>query len=279
MGMTSATTDIAPADDVRTVTASDAELLRRYAEAPSPELQRVLVERLMPFARSLALRYNRGSEPLDDLVQVATFGLIKALRGFDPELGKPFAAYATPTILGELRRHFRDNVWNLRLPRGLQELCMRLDAATQTLTKRNGRVPTASELADHLEVSVEEVLDGLLAASARNTRSIDAPVGADDDAAELAVIDTLGGEDPGYDAVEAQLAGETAELDERELRVLRMRLGGQMTQAEIGQELGLSQMQISRISRQAIWKLLNAVRGRDEPAGPVPPTSADPAAA
>jgi RNA polymerase sigma-B factor len=182
----------ARAHDVRLATANDAELLRRYAQSPTPDLQRVLVDRLMPFARSLALRYNRGSEPLDDLVQVATFGLIKALNGFDPSLGKPFAAYATPTILGELRRHFRDNVWNLRLPRGLQELCMRIDAATQALTKRNGRLPTPTELAEHLEVSVEEVLDGLEAASARNTKSIDAPVAADD-AAELSIVDTIGG--------------------------------------------------------------------------------------
>ena len=273
--MTSVISERSAPADVRTATATDAELLRRYAEDPTPDLQRVLVERLMPFARSLALRYNRGSEPLDDLVQVATFGLIKALKGFDPELGKPFAAYATPTILGELRRHFRDNVWNLRLPRGLQELCMRLDAATQALTKRNGRLPTPAELAEHLEVSVEEVLDGLEAASARNTKSIDAPVAADD-SAELSIVDTIGGEDPGYDAVESQLAGETADLDEREVRVLRMRLGKDMTQAEIGEQLGLSQMQISRISRQAIWKLLNAVRGEEEAPGSVPATSADP---
>jgi RNA polymerase sigma-B factor len=264
------------AGDVRIATTSDAELLRRYHEDPNPQLQRQLVERFMPFARSLALRYNRGSEPLDDLVQVAAFGLVKAINGFDPELGKPFAAYATPTVLGELRRHFRDNVWNLRLPRGLQELCMRIDAATQTLTKRNGRTPTPAELADHLEASIEDVLEGLEAATARRTGSIDAPLGTAD-GTEIAVVDTLGHEEPGYDAVEAQLAGETADLDERELEVLRMRLGREMTQAEIGECLGVSQMQVSRISRQAVWKLLNAVRGREDAPGRVPPAAADPA--
>jgi RNA polymerase sigma-B factor len=268
----------AETEDVRTAIGRDAELLERYARSPSPQLQRELVERLMPFARSLALRYHRGSEPLDDLVQVAAFGLVKAINGFDPELGRPFAAYATPTILGELRRHFRDNVWNLRLPRGLQELCMRIEAATQTISKQNGRPPTPAELADHLEVSVEDVLEGLEAATARRTGSIDAPIGTAD-GTEMTVADTLGTEELGYDAVEAQLAGGTADLDEREVYVLRMRLGRHMTQAEIGDKLGVSQMQVSRISRQAVWKLLNAVRGREGEPGPVPAAAADPDAA
>lgn len=272
--MTSATT----LDDVSARTRSDAELLNEYAKHPTPELQRHLVERLMPFARSLAMRYNRGSEPLDDLVQVAAFGLVKAINGYDPDLGRPFAAYATPTVLGELRRHFRDNVWNLRLPRGLQELCMRIDGATQTLTKDNGRPPTPGELADHLETSIEEVLEGLEAATARRTASMDAPVYAGE-AEELTVAETVGTVERGYDAVEAQLAGETADLDERELKVLRMRLGKEMTQAEVGQELGVSQMQISRISRQAIWKLLSAVRGDEEAPGQVPRSSGEPARA
>ncbi|MDX6581881.1 MAG: polymerase sigma-B factor [Solirubrobacterales bacterium] len=266
--MNSATMDTA-------VAVSDAELLSRYAAAPTPDLQRRLVDRLMPFARSLALRYNRGGEPLDDLIQVASFGLVKAIKGFDPEMGRPFAAYATPTILGELRRHFRDNVWNLRLPRGLQEFCMRLEAATQTLSKEYGRTPTPAELADHLEVSVEDVLEGLEAATARKTRSIDAPVGGDD-GTELAVVETLGSEDSGFEAVDAQLAAETADLDDRELMVLKMRLEQGMTQAEVGEQIGVSQMQVSRISRKAVWKLLHAVRGGDEAPGPVPRTSAQP---
>ena len=253
---------------------NDADLLAEYARNPDPGTQRELVERFMPFARSLALRYHRGGEPLDDLVQVASFGLVKAIRGFDPEVGRPFASYATPTILGELRRHFRDNVWNLRLPRGLQELCMRIEAATQTLSKHNGRTPTPAELADHLETSVEDVLEGLEAATARRTGSMEAPVG-NGDAPELTVGETLGEDDPGYDAVEAQLAGETVDLDEREVSVLRMRLGERLTQAEIGERLGVSQMQISRISRQAVWKLLNAVRGREGEPGPVPPAATD----
>jgi RNA polymerase sigma-B factor len=250
-------------------------LLQRYADSPTPQLQRELVERFMPFARSLALRYRRGSEPMDDLVQVAAFGLVKAINGFDPELGRPFAAYATPTILGELKRHFRDNVWNLRLPRGLQEVCMRIDAGTQALAKQNGRPPTPAELADHLEMSVEDVLEGLEAATARRTGSTEAPIGSAD-GTEMTVADTLGTEELGYDAVEAQLAGETAGLDDREVYVLRMRLGRHLTQAEIGEELGVSQMQVSRISRQAVWKLLSAVRGREGEPGPVPAAAADP---
>src|ERR1044072_2761033 len=164
-------------DNVRTAIGGDADLLERFAASPTPQLQRELVERFLPFAPSRALRSPRGAEPLDDLIQVAAFGLVKAINGFDPEVGRPFAAYATPTIRGERRRHFRDNVWNLRLPRGLQELCMRLEAATQTLSKHNGRPPTPAELADHLEISVEDVLEGLEAATARRTGSIDAPDG------------------------------------------------------------------------------------------------------
>ena len=146
---------------------------------------------------------------------------------------------------------------------------MRIDAATQTLSKQLERTPTPAELADHLETSVEEVLEGLEAATARNTRSIDAPVARDEDEA-VAVVETLGKDDGGYAAVDDQLAGENADLDERELRVLKMRLGRQMTQAEIGEVLGVSQMQVSRISRRAVWKLLHAVRGEDGPAGAVP---------
>lgn len=245
----------------------EAKLLRRYAEAPTPELREELVRRLMPLARSLATRYRSQTESLDDLVQVANLGLIKAVDGFDASRGKPFTAYAVPTILGELRRHFRDHVWNLRLPRGLQELTMKVDQATAQLTEELGRYPTPAQIAETLGVSVEQVLEGLSAGQARSTLSLDAPRGDEEDSAP--VVETLGLDDPGYGGVEAQMAAAEIDLDDREQEILRLRFEQQLTQKEIGDRLGVSQMQISRISRAALWKLLAAVRG-EEPVGSVP---------
>jgi len=231
----------------------------------------------MPLARSLAARYRSQTESLEDLVQVANLGLIKAVDGFDPSRGKPFTAYAVPTILGELRRHFRDHVWNLRLPRGLQELTMKVDRATAQLTEELGRYPTPAQIAESLGIGVEEVLEALTAGQARSTLSLDAPRGDEEDSAP--VVETLGLDDPGYGGVEAQMAAADIDLDAREQQVLRLRFEQHLTQKEIGDQLGVSQMQISRISRAALWKLLAAVRG-EQSAGSVPAVRrhADPAA-
>ncbi len=217
------------------------------------------MRRLMPLAKSLALRYRRRTEPLDDLVQVASLGLVKSINGFDPSLGFPFRAYATPTIVGELRRHFRDHVWNLRLPRALQELTMKIKRATDDLSEELGRLPTPTEIAEHLDVTVEDVLDGIEAGHARRTHSLDAPSSGDE--GSLALVETLGGTEAGYDRVEADAAAAGAKLDEREWQVLRLRFVDHLPQREIGMKLGVSQMQISRISRRALGKLLTAVRG------------------
>ena len=234
-------------------------LLRRYAAERSPALREELVRRFLPLARSLAMRYRRQTESLDDLVQVANLGLVKAIDGFDPARGKPFTAYAVPTILGELRRHFRDHVWNVRLPRGLQELTMQLDKATASLTEELGRFPTTAQIAERLGISTEDVLEGLEAGHARRTLSLDAPRRSDEDSQPA--VETIAATELGYDRVEAQLAAERAGLDEREWRVLQMRFVDQLTQLEIGRILGVSQMQISRISRRALGKLLGAVQG------------------
>ena len=244
-------------------------LLRRYAATRSPALRDELVRRFMPLARSLAMRYRRRTESLDDLVQVASLGLVKSIDGFDPERGRPFTAYAVPTILGELRRHFRDHVWNVRLPRGLQELTLKVDEATNALTEELGRFPTAAQIADRLGISTEDVLEALEAASARRTMSLDAPRISDDEA--LPTVETIGRPEAGYEQVEADLVSGDAGLDEREWLVLRLRFVEELTQQEIGRRLGVSQMQISRISRRALWKLLAAVRG--EPAESAVPAS------
>ncbi len=231
----------------------------------------------MPLARSLAMRYRRQTESLDDLVQVAGLGLVKAVDGFDPGRERPFAAYAVPTILGELRRHFRDHVWNVRLPRALQERTMKLDAATAALTDELGRFPTPTELAERLEISVEDVLEGLEADHARRTLSLDAPRRSDEEDATSAV-ETIESTESGYDRVEAQLAAETADLDEREWAILRMRFVDDLTQREIAAKFDVSQMQISRISRRALWKLLSAVNGDGDDAEPVPKSGQRPQA-
>ena len=255
--------------NTRVGTEQELALLRRYANDPSPELREEVIRRFMPLARSLAMRYRRQTESLDDLVQVAGLGLVKAVDGFDPARGKPFAAYAVPTILGELRRHFRDHVWTVRLPRGLQELSMRIDTATTDLTEELGRLPTPTELSEHLDVSVEDVLEAIEATHARRTLSLDAPRRSDGDDPGPA-IEALPASESGYDRVEADLAATSADLDTREWEVLRMRFNEELTQSEIADRLGVSQMQISRVSRRALWKLLAAVRGEEEADGPPP---------
>lgn len=236
-------------------------LLRRYASSRSSSLRDEIIERSMPLARSLAMRYRGGSESIDDLVQVASLGLVKAVDRFDPDRGKPFTAFAVPTILGELRRHFRDHVWNLRLPRGLQEMTMRVDAAVDAVTDQLGRLPTPSEIAAHLDVPIELVLESIAAKQARRTLSLDTPPTTDGETAPP--VEMISRLEHGYDRVEAQLASADADLDERECRVLRLRFVDGLTQQEIGRLLGVSQMQVSRINRRALWKLLLAVRGEE----------------
>ncbi len=244
----------------------DEELFRRFSENRSPAAREQLIERFMPLARSLASRYRRHAEPFEDLMQVANLGLVKAVDGFDPARGKPFSAYAVPTILGEIRRHFRDHVWNLRLPRGLQELVQKIDRATEELTDDLGTFPTVAQIADRLGVSQEEILEGLEAANARHTDSLDRPLATDEES--QTVVDMLGRDDSAFDLVEADASVGTADVSERELEILRMRFVDGMNQKEIAKIYGCSQMQISRTSRAAIWKLLCAVRG--ESAGPMP---------
>jgi RNA polymerase sigma-B factor len=245
-------------------------LLRRYATTRDPQLKEELVHRFLPLARSLALRYRATPEPLEDLIQVASLGLVKALDGFDPERGKGFNAYAAPTILGELRRHFRDRVWEVRLPRGLQERTMAVSEAAGELSDEQGHTPTVSQIAERLNLDDEEVSEALQADQARRTLSLEVPRSRED-IGSTTILETLGETEPGYDAVEAQLAAEDAPLDEREHRVLRLRFEQDLNQYEIGRRLGVSQMQVSRIMRTALGKILAAVQGDERPEEPVRP--------
>jgi len=239
----------------------DQQLLRAYAAEPGPRRLADLVDRYQPLALSLAGRYRGRYESFEDLSQVANLGLIKAIRGFDPERQNSFTAYAVPTILGEIRRHFRDQVWNLRLPRGLQEQTMKIEAALDGLSERLGRSPTVNELAAETDLTLEEVNETLVARDARWTTSFDAPVSDGD---EGTTADLTGRIDPGFDRVEADEACGRAVLDPDEREAIEMRFGAGMTQAEVGKRLGCSQMQVSRISRRGLAKLLAAVQGDPE---------------
>jgi RNA polymerase sigma-B factor len=241
-------------------------LLKRFAETRSEALRAQLVEAFLPLARSLAMRYRGGSEPLEDLVGVANLGLVKAIDRFDPSLGRPFTAYAVPTILGELRRHFRDHVWTVHLPRGLGETTMAVDGAVTRLTETLGRAPTVAEIAASLDVGEEAVLEALQAGEARKTLSLDAPaVRGEDDGATA--VDSVHSVELGYDSIEANMAAAEADLDEREWRVLRLKFVEGLTQYEIAEQFGVSQMQISRVMRKALNKLLTAVQGAESGVG------------
>ena len=236
--------------------ASDDDLLARYHRLREPEIREELVRRYLPFAKNLALRYRGGSEPTEDLIQVASLGLVNAIDRFDPERGIPLIAFAAPTVLGELRRHFRDRVWNLRLPRGLQERVSKVEETMRKLTGELERSPTIREIADAMEVSEDEVLEALAAGDARRTMSTDQPVGgADID--EMTIGDRIGEEEAGYESVEqrATIVSGLPALSERERLVLRYRFVDDMTQSQIAEKIGHSQMHVSRILRSALERL------------------------
>jgi RNA polymerase sigma-B factor len=214
-----------------------------------------LVTDHLPLARNLARRYANRGETLDDLVQVARLGLVKAVTRFDPTHGSDFTAFAIPTITGELRRHFRDTGWDIRVPRRLQELHLRISAATSELAHRDGHAPTATDLATYLGVPREEIIEGVQAGTAYTARSLDVPAGPDADAPTLA--HTLGGVDEGFAAVENHetLVPLLAGLPERERRILGMRFFQDMTQTEIAREIGVSQMHVSRLLTATLARL------------------------
>ncbi|MCU1678127.1 MAG: polymerase subunit sigma [Frankiales bacterium] len=214
-----------------------------------------LVEMHLPLVEYLARRFRNRGEPLDDLVQVATIGLIKSVDRFDLERGVEFSTYATPTIVGEIKRHFRDKGWAIRVPRRLQELKLALTKATQELSQRNGRSPTVAELAGYLKMTEEEVLEGLESANAYSAVSLDAPDGGDDDSPS--VQDTLGITDEAIEGVEYResLKPLLEKLPPREKKILLLRFFGNMTQSQIATELGISQMHVSRLLARTLTQL------------------------
>lgn len=218
------------------------------------ELRNQLVRMHLPLVEHLARRFRNRGEPLDDLTQVATIGLIKSVDRFDPERGVEFSTYATPTVVGEIKRHFRDKGWAVRVPRRLQELRLALTSATAELSQQHGRSPTVHELAERLGISEEEVLEGLESANAYSTLSLDVP---DTDDESPAVADTLGAEDEALEGVEYResLKPLLEDLPPREKRILLLRFFGNMTQSQIAQEVGISQMHVSRLLARTLAQL------------------------
>ncbi|HEU4906450.1 MAG TPA: SigB/SigF/SigG family RNA polymerase sigma factor [Solirubrobacterales bacterium] len=237
------------------------ELWRRFAENRDPAIREELVRRNMDFAKRLALRYRGASESFDDLLQVANLGLLGAIDRFDPERGIPFTAFASPTILGELKRHFRDRVWTVRVPRGLHDRMAEVDKAITELTKKLQRSPSVGEIAERLGVEQTDVLEVMEANHNRRPLSLDRPAGPDD-SEDSPPAEWVGAEDDGFELVEGRLALDAAlpALDERERLVLRRRFVEDMTQSQIAERIGHSQMHVSRILRRALDRIREQIR-------------------
>jgi RNA polymerase sigma-B factor len=245
-------------DDRAAIREVERRLLVRYHQEGDLAAREELVKRFLPLARDLALRYTYTDEPFDDLLQVACFGLIKAIDRFEPGRGSKFTSYAAPTILGELKRHFRDKGWALHVPRDLQERSLAVSRQTEMLSKTLGRSPKAREVAAALGCTVEDVLEAQEAAASYEAASLDAPTARDDEAAPL--LDMIGGEDSAYELVESRdaIASTWKALPDLERQVLELRFTRDFTQREIGERIGYSQMHVSRLLRRALNRLETA---------------------
>jgi RNA polymerase sigma-B factor len=246
-----------PSSEERTTRAQeDRRLLVRYHREGDPAAREQLVNRFLPLARQLARRYQRGGEQLDDLVQVASLGLLKAIDRFDPARETAFSSFAVPTILGELKRHFRDKGWSVRVPRDLQELAVKVDRVADEMSRELGRAPTPAEIAERTGSSLEQVLEAREASAAYRAVSLDRSRTEDEEDGD-SYADSVGAEDPGYRLAEdsATVQRLMRALSDREREVLRLRFEEDLTQSEIGQRVGVSQMHVSRLIRQSIARL------------------------
>lgn len=257
--------------DPSTVSPADARVLSRTLFARLGELEEgtreysyvrgTLIEMNMALVKFAAGRYRNRSEPMEDIIQVGTVGLIKAIDRFDPSYDVEFSTFALPTIIGEIKRFFRDTGWMVHVPRRLQELRLALAKAEDELEQRLDRVPTTTEVAEHLGISEPEVTEGQTASNAQSSRSLDAPAGSEEDGGGAALADRLVVEDPAFEAVvhHETLKPLIAALPERDRTILSLRFGADLTQAEIGRELGVSQMHVSRLLSRILTGLRAAM--------------------
>jgi RNA polymerase sigma-B factor len=246
-----------PSPGPREQLAGERRLLERYAKDHSPSVREELVERFMPLARRLASRYAGGAEPFDDLLQVASVGLVKSIDRFDPERGTAFSTFAVPTILGELKRHFRDRGWSVHVPRDVQERILKVERATAELPAKLGHTPTVQDIAKRIEATDEEVLEAMHASQGHHAVSLDATSSIADGDEPAPLRDRIGEEDLSFNTVEygEAIAPVLAEISERDRMVLHLRFVEDMTQSEIAERVGVSQMHVSRILRSTIEKL------------------------
>ncbi|MFL5840920.1 MAG: SigB/SigF/SigG family RNA polymerase sigma factor [Thermoleophilaceae bacterium] len=233
---------------------SENTLLDRWRRRGDEAARAELVNRFMPLVRTLARRYSYTSEPLDDLVQVGSVGLLHALSRYDPHAGSSFQAYAVPTIVGELRRHFRDTAWSVHLPRSLQERTRDVQVAVTHLSGTLGRSPTISEIAERIGATSEQVIEAMEARMAYRVESLDAPAEPGDDRDQWR---RAGAIDAGFETAEqaAVLARALKALSERERALVRLRFEEDLSQSEIGRKLGISQMHVSRLLRRALARM------------------------
>ena len=231
----------------------DRRLFDRMEDASDPIDRSTVIERFLPLARSVAHQHAHGDVPFDDIFQIACFALIKAVDRYDPSQGTAFSSFAVPTMVGEIKRYYRDRTWSVRPPRGLQELVQRVDREIERARTAEGRAPSVGAIAARLGISEEEVLDALEARPARSASSLDVPVVEHDDGSAT-LGDMTGSVDPGFAGAEnrADVDGVLRFLSERERTALRLRFQEGRTQQEIGDEIGVSQMQVSRILRGAL---------------------------
>ncbi len=235
---------------------SPSQLFARWQQHEDHSAREDLVRQFMPLTRSLARRYGRSSEPFEDLLQVASLGLLKAIDRYDPARGHSFQSFAVPTILGEMRRYFRDSGWAVHVPRGAQERALKVRDAQEHLAGEHGRAPTINRLAQYLELDVEEVVDALQATQAYETLSLDTPrPGADESG--MTYTDTVGEEDGRYELIEldATVVAALKHIPARQRSILHMRFIEDLTQTEIAARLGISQMQVSRLLRRSLDQL------------------------
>jgi RNA polymerase sigma-B factor len=242
----------------------DKILLRRYHEDGDLQAREQLIERYMSLVRSLARRYSYRGEQLEDLVQIGAIGLINAIDRFDLERGVELTTYATPTIIGEIKRHFRDKGWSVRVPRGLQELNVRLSRLIEQLTVQLGRSPTIPDLAKAAGVEEEQVLEALESGRAYTSLSLSRSGGSGDD--DLDLLESLATEEHQYEISEdrAVLAPGFRALDDRERRILQLRFFDGLTQSQIAQQVGISQMHVSRLIRGSLEKLRETIAEDEE---------------
>jgi RNA polymerase sigma-B factor len=247
-------------------TVDDRTLLRRYHEDGDLAAREQLIEQYMSLVRSLARRYSYRGEQLDDLVQIGAIGLIKAIDRFDVDRGVELTTYATPNIIGEIKRHFRDKGWSVRVPRGLQELNVQLSRLIEEKTVELGRSPTIAELAEAAGADEEEVLEALESGRAYSSVSLSAGTGGQEEDGDLDPLESLGAEEPQYEVSEdrAVLAPGFRVLDERERKILHLRFFKGLTQSQIAQQVGISQMHVSRLIRRALEKIREEIADDDE---------------